>query len=169
MTTTIDAGEIGAGHTVTALYEVVPADGTPLASEVDATPFEKKKKAAPKKPKTEFRDLDELLFVKLAYKGPEATTETESTYFQTSAKDSGKTWNDAGDDFKFAAAAGLFAMILRDSPHKSGGDLNLVKRLAEEGLGPDGKGQRQEFSKLLEKVNLPGEKDPSENAAPIDF
>jgi len=146
----IDAGEIGAGHTVTALYEIVPghAGEGPV---VDGLKYQKNK-AKPKPSQRELVESAEMMTVKLAYKQPEATKETESTYFNTVVMDSEKGWESASDDFKFSSSVALFGMLQRKSNDAGQGDYALVKKLAEEGRGKDPKGHRTEFSDLVRKV-----------------
>lgn len=149
----IDAGEIGAGHSVTAFYEVIPADGSPYGPQIDPSPFEKKSAEVKRSEAPEFKDMEELLFVKLAYKQPEATVNDESTYFQVGTKDSGRGWQESSEDFKFASSVALSSMLLRDSEHAGGGSWELARQLANEGKGHDGKAQRQEFIQLIERVS----------------
>ncbi len=146
----IDAGEIGAGHTVTALYEIVPGNGED-APAVDGLKYQKNK-VQPQPATREVVDSPEMLTVKLAYKQPEATKETESTYFNTPVTDGGTGWKDASEDFKFASGVGLFGMLQRDSSHAGQGDYDLVRELSEAGRGKDPKGLRTEFSDLVRKV-----------------
>lgn len=146
----IDAGEIGAGHTVTALYEIIPgqAGSQPV---VDGLKYQKNKEAVKVVPR-ELVDSPEMLTVKLAYKLPTATKETESTYFNTPVLDSKKAWPSASDDFKFAAGVGLFGMLQRENSFAGLGDYTLVRKLAEAGRGEDAKGHRTEFSDLVRKI-----------------
>jgi len=147
----IDAGEIGAGHTVTALYEIVPGNAAEIAPVVDGLKYQKKK-AEPKPVDREVVGSPEMLTVKLAYKQPEATKETESTYFNTAVIDSEKTWLQASEDFKFSSGVALCGMILRQSEHAGQGNYELVKKLAEQGRGKDEKGYRTEFSDLVRRL-----------------
>ena len=148
-----DAGEIGAGHRVTAFYEIVPGvaldksklDGLRYGAKTKAEVKAKKSTVAPK-------HVDELLFVKLAYKQPEQKVNDESTYLSVALKDNDKAWAEVDDDFKFASSVALFGMVLRDSEHSGDGDLDLVKQLAEAGKGADGKGLRTEFIQLVNKM-----------------
>ena len=148
---TIDAGEIGAGHTVTALYEIVPGNAKEAAPVVDDLEYQKNK-AHPKPAERTLVDNPHMLTLKLAYKGPEATKETESTYFKTRVKDSDLVWTDASDDFKFASGVALFGMLQRSSEHVGEGSYDLVRDLAEKGRGKDEKGHRTEFSDLVRKA-----------------
>ena len=147
----IDAGEIGAGHTVTALYEIVPGNAKDAAAAVDDLEYQKNKVNL-KPVKRAVVDSPNMLTVKLAYKGPEATKESESTYFKTRIKDSELAWSDASDDFKFASGVALFGMLQRGSEHVGEGTYQLVRDLAEKGRGKDEKSHRTEFSDLVRKV-----------------
>ncbi|MFK7910916.1 MAG: von Willebrand factor type A domain-containing protein [Akkermansiaceae bacterium] len=147
----IDAGEIGAGHTVTALYEIVPGNAAEAAPEVDGLKYQKNK-PQPKPADREVVDSPEMMTVKLAYKQPEATKQTESTYFNTAVVDGDKTWQKASDDFKFSSGVALFGMLQRQSEYAGQGDYDLVRKLAEQGRGKDEKGHRTEFSDIVRKV-----------------
>ena len=140
-----DAGEIGAGHTVTALYEVVPA-GTDaaekLSPQVDALKYQKPLEREP-------TGSGELLTLKLRYKEPEGET---SKLLEFPVTDGGASYAKASGDYKFAAAVSAFGMILRDSPHKGSATLPGVTELAAEGLGKDENGYRAEFIGLVEKA-----------------
>ncbi len=146
---TADAGEIGAGHTVTAFYEIIPGKATNKAK-LDNLRFGKQEIA----PETEVpaEHADKLLFVDLAYKQPDQKVNDESTYLTVSLIDANKTWADTDSDFKFASSVALFGMILRDSDYSGNGDINLVEKLAAEGKGNDGKGHREEFLQLVKKA-----------------
>ena len=146
----IDAGEIGSGHTVTALYEIVPGNAA-VAQDAVKSKYQKRR-VQPKPDDREVVDSPELLTVNLAYKQPDATKETESTYFETTEIDNEKTWQNASDDFKFASSVSLFGMLQRRSEHAGQGTYQLVRQLAEQGRGDDSKGLRTEFSDLVRKV-----------------
>ena len=146
----VDAGEIGAGHTVTALYEIVPGNGSAQAPVVDDLKYQQGKKQ-PKPAGRQLVDSPEMLTVKLAYKLPEASKETESTYFDAVALESDKGWETASADFKFASGVALFGMLQRQSKDTAEGTYELVRKLAEEGRGDDPKGLRTEFSDLVRK------------------
>jgi Ca-activated chloride channel family protein len=147
----VDAGEIGAGHTVTALYEVVPGNAAETSSILDDLKYQKGKEQS-KPAERNLVHSPEMLTVKLAYKQPEATKETESTYFDTVVIDSDKNWEQSRDDFKFASGIALFGMLQRQSEHTGQGSYELVRQLAEQGRGDDAKGLRTEFSDLVRKV-----------------
>lgn len=136
-----DAGEIGAGHTVTALYEVVPADG---ASVPTATTDPLKYQTA--RQQSAAAQSDEFLTVKLRYKLP---GETESQLMERSVMDEGADFAQADPEFKFAAAVASFGMLLRDSEHGGDWDFDDVRQTAESSLGEDPHGFRQEFLELV--------------------
>ncbi len=139
---TKDAGELGAGHTVTALYEVVPK-GVPVPREggVDSLRY---RPADDSDPPSDF--ADELLYVKVRYKDPDGAT--SKLLAQPVADRVGAP----SADFRFAAAVAAFGMLLRDSRHAGDYALDDVVSLAEGALGSDTRGYRGEFIRLVEAV-----------------
>jgi Ca-activated chloride channel family protein len=142
----IDAGEIGAGHTVTALYEVVPVgaampDETPA---VDGLKYQKPKQGAGSLKQGALNA--EMLTVKIRYKEPAGEV---SSKLEFPLVDGGTAFADASPDFKFAASVAGFGMALRDSPHK--GQLTLADVLVwgQSSLGQDPGGYRAEFLTLV--------------------
>jgi len=148
----IDAGEIGAGHSVTAFYEVIPADGSAFGPQIDLSPFEDKKEESASA-KTGLKELEEMMFVKLAYKTPEAMENDESIYLQIGAKDNGADWEESSEDFKFSSSVALSSMLLRQSQYVGDGNWALARQLAREGKGDDEEALRQEFIHLIELVS----------------
>ena len=140
---TRDAGEIGAGHTVTALYEIVPVGQTAPVASVDALRYQRRFET------TDEAASGELLTLKLRYKNPQ---ETSSQLLESVVRDSGQEYARASEDFKFAAAVASFGMLLRESPHKGTTTLGSVLELAEEGRGDDVQGYRSEFLDLVRKA-----------------
>ena len=134
-----DAGELGAGHTVTALYEVVPA-GTEVPRAVDALRYRPEPDGDPSP--GEFGD--EMLYVKVRYKARDGT---KSRLLEHAVADRHGT---ASTDFRFAAAVAGFGMLLRDSDHAGTFTLDDVVKLAERGRGEDPRGYRGEFIRLVE-------------------
>jgi Ca-activated chloride channel family protein len=133
------AGDVGSGHTVTALYEVVPA-GQPLpVPGVDALKYQQPAKPADAK--------DEWLTVKLRYKDP--TADTSQLLSQALAGPVGK-FDKQPADFRFAAAVASFGMLLRGSEHRGGSSFAGVRELAQDALGDDLRGHRAEFLKLVD-------------------
>jgi Ca-activated chloride channel family protein len=166
-----DAGEIGAGHTVTALYEIVPAGksvGTPSVDPlkyqqplgeiegdrggVDATGdgFGVSQPLAGLATENNLAKpqaaSDELLTLKLRYKLPEADTSTKVEYPIT---DKGGSFADASDDFQFAAAVASFGMMLRHSQYQGQTSFDAILEIAQSALGEDPHGYRAEFLDLV--------------------
>jgi Ca-activated chloride channel homolog len=142
-----DAGEIGAGHTITALYELVPA-----GMEVPAPTVDRLKYAKPEntEPTTGGDGSQELLTVKLRYKQPEGE---KSQLIEVPVNNEPRL-TDGSADFKFAAAVAQFGMLLRDSKWKGQSSFNDVRRLGRQGLKP-GSGSnhyREEFLDLVSKA-----------------
>jgi Ca-activated chloride channel family protein len=146
----IDAGEIGAGHTVTALYEVVPvgAEPNPAASVPPVDPL-KYQATEPSVASLGKPASPELLTVKLRYKEPDGET---SKLIDRPFVDSGAQFANAAPDLKFGAAVAEFGMILRDSAYKGNGTLGAVAEWAQEGKGADEHGYRFGFLSLVRKV-----------------
>ncbi len=137
----VDAGEIGAGHTVTALYEIVPVGAEePGVPAVDASKY-----AIAKGSRPEAAANAELLTVRVRYKEPAGDV---SRKVEFSLTDTGSSFAAATPDFKFAAAVAGFGMILRDSPHKGSATLERVAEWATAGTGDDVGGWRGEFIEL---------------------
>ncbi|MBU7570242.1 MAG: von Willebrand factor type A domain-containing protein [Flavobacterium sp.] len=139
----IDAGELGSGHTVTALYEIIPVG---VNSEF-----------AGKTPDLKYTNTqenntsyyDELATIKFRYKKPDGEKSIELTNV---IGNKSIPLNAASKDFKFSAAVAWFGLKLRDSkliPNKS---LNDIKKLAKEGLSNDEEGYKSEFIRLVENV-----------------
>jgi Ca-activated chloride channel family protein len=135
-----DAGDIGAGHSVTALYEVVPAGAKQDKPGTDPLKYQKSGQA------TEAAQSNELVTVKLRFKQPDGAT---SSKFEVPTIDSGKTYSETSVDFRFAASVAAFGMILRSSPHKGNATLEQVVSLAEASLGEDPGGHRRAFVELV--------------------
>ncbi len=136
-----DAGEIGAGHTVTALYEIIPV-GRWAEPGVDSLKYQSTSggEAARVIPDGGF----EMMNVKLRYKQPEGG---ESALFEVAAHDQGGAFDRASEDFRFAAAVAAFGMELRGSRHKAQTDYDLIINLAEASKGIDP--QRSAFIDLV--------------------
>ncbi len=138
-----DAGELGSGHTVTALYEVIPAGGSvPSGGGLKyqspaATGGQAKTNAAP----------GELLTVKLRYKEPDGET---SKLLEKVLKDADGSVSSMSGDFKFAAAVASFGMLLRGSKNAGNATYRSVLELAEANAGDDDK--RREFVTLVRKA-----------------
>jgi Ca-activated chloride channel homolog len=140
----LDAGEIGAGHIVTALYEIVPA-GAAVSPSVP--PVDPLKYSVP--PENTRSNSNETLTVKLRYKRPDGD---KSELIERAVVDDGKQFANASADFKFAAAVAEFGILLRDSEFKGNGTLGAVLEWAQEGKGADRNGYRAGFLELVRKA-----------------
>jgi secreted protein with Ig-like and vWFA domain len=138
---TKDAGEIGAGHTVTALYEIIPVGVSSKAlGKIDKLKYQK-----PTKPSSA-ANQGELLTVKIRYKQPDGDT---SKLLEFPITDTGKRFGQADQDFRFAAAVAQFGMLLRGSEHKGDSNYAAVLEIATEAAAGDKSGYRQEFLELV--------------------
>jgi Ca-activated chloride channel family protein len=136
-----DAGEIGAGHAVTALYEVVPAGGRVENPGVDELKYQRPAQI------TQGAPAGELLTVKLRYKEPDGDA---SKPLSVGVVDGGADYRNASGNFKFAAAVAEFGMLLRDSRHKGQSSFDSALELARAAGGSDLRGQRAEFQRLVQ-------------------
>uniref|UniRef100_UPI00356789D8 vWA domain-containing protein n=1 Tax=Bacteroides finegoldii TaxID=338188 RepID=UPI00356789D8 len=136
-----DAGDMGAGHTVTAFYEVIPAGvKNEYVGKVDDLKYQKKEKMTLKP-----TGSDELLTVKLRYKAPDKDVSRKMELpFVDNKGDS------VSSDFRFASAVAMFGQLLRDSDFKGTADYDKVIKLAKQGLNNDERGYRREFIRLVE-------------------
>ena len=151
---TKDAGEIGAGHTVTALYEIVPAGVAYPSPSVDPLKYQQPKDERPRRSHsgtrlTDAADSGELLTVKIRWKDPDGN---KSRLQELVVVDRGRGLSAASDDFCFAAAVAGFGMLLRDSGHAGDLTFNDVMALAENGLGRDRHGHRAGFLELVQRA-----------------
>ena len=137
-----DAGELGSGHTVTALYELIPTGikDTMLKS-VDALRYQKVKALSQK----DFDD--EVINIKLRYKKPDGD---KSILIEHPVKDENVTINSTSDNFRFAAAVAEFGMLLRNSQYKGSAHFQSVAQTAISASRNDGEGYRKEFIQLVQ-------------------
>jgi Ca-activated chloride channel family protein len=140
---TVDAGDIGAGHTVTAFYEIMPPGPA-----VDALPaISPLRYATPVAPTG---NRDELFTVSLRYKLP---NENESSLISFPCRaDSVRKAGEESENFRFAASVAGFGMLLRDSPYKGNADYRSVIALSEGSLGSDPYNLRRAFVELVKKA-----------------
>lgn len=136
-----DAGEMGSGHTVTALYEIVPANGKQGKDKLKYQDRIPGRRSAG----------NEVLTVKLRYKQPEGGASKEISQVLTDRKTS---LEDASENFRFAASVAGFGMLLRDSEFKGTATYEEMIRLAENAKGTDREGYRAEFIGLLKTTLL---------------
>ncbi|WZL88103.1 von Willebrand factor type A domain-containing protein [Salinimicrobium sp. 3283s] len=134
-----DAGELGSGHTVTALYEIIPAGvNSKYLKDIDDLKYSDRKIKS---------SSEELLTVKFRYQKPEGS---KSILITKSLKDEVEPMD---ADFKFASAVALFGMQLRESEFTNNAPESLVISLADAGRGEDPEGYRAEFIRLVKTVN----------------
>lgn len=155
-----DAGDIGAGHTVTALYEVVPIGVEEPAPAVDGLKYQADAAAveddaahveltADSEEPTAF--ADELLTLKIRYKQPEGGA-SKKIEFPLEDGESDKSVAEADADFRWAAAVAEFGMLLRNSRHVGDGSFDAVLELARGAIGDDPQGYRAEFVDLVRRA-----------------
>ena len=144
---TVDAGDIGAGHTVTAFYEIIPP-----GKEADALPSVDPLKYSVQKEESEIPTafMDELCTIKIRYKLPNEAVSTMISFPITKADI--RRAEDASVDFSFAAAVAGFGMLLRDSPYKGSVNFEMVQTMAESSLGTDTHGYRKGFVQMVKSA-----------------
>jgi Ca-activated chloride channel family protein len=134
-----DAGEIGAGHTVTAFYEIVPAGQAIPGADVDPSKYQAHAGLS------EAAAGHELFTVRLRYKDPDGSV---SKPLQVPVVDARKPFDAASEDYRFAASVAEFGMLLRDSPYRGDASFDGVLQMAAGSIGPDRGGYRAEFLDL---------------------
>ena len=148
-----DAGELGSGHTVTALYEIIPAGvESDLLETVDALKYQQPDKGR--------AGGDELMTVKFRYKKPD---EDVSRLIVHPVKESSLLIKNASENFRFAAAVAQFGMLLRNSAFKQDASYQNALVLAKNAIGKDEAGYRTEFIKLLENAKTLAKNAPPKN------
>ncbi|PYS83939.1 MAG: hypothetical protein DMF67_06615 [Acidobacteria bacterium] len=140
-----DAGEIGAGHTVTALYEIVPAGQKVENPGVDALKYQQPARDAQDAP----QGTGELLTIKLRYKEPNADA---SKLLSVGVADNNASYRNASENFRFASAVAEFGLLLRGSPYKGQSSYEGTSELARASAGADLHGYRTEFVRLVERA-----------------
>ena len=148
-----DAGEIGAGHNVVALYEI-ERTGRARAGGPDVD----KLKYQPEPASTSAPADGELLTLKLRYKAPDAPLEQgTSQLIERPLRADDRSIEQASADFQFDAAVAGFGMMLRNSSARGDCDWNTIARLARAGLNPDVGGHRAEFLTLVDRAAAMGQ------------
>ena len=146
----VDAGDIGAGHTVTALYEIVPV-GVNVPATVDRSRYDT---SEVKEPGTERSAVpgelaDELMFVKLRYKEPDGD-KSSLLEFPVQTPRAGGVSPPVNGDSQFASAVALYGMLLRSSRHSGSGSWDTVLELATPNTQECK--YREEFVELVKKA-----------------
>jgi Ca-activated chloride channel family protein len=140
-----DAGELGSGHTVTALYEIIPPESDYEFPSVDDLKYQNTNKP-------DFsNNSGELLTVKFRYKKPD---EDKSRLIVKALENDELDFDETSDNFRFSAAVAQFGMLLRDSKFKAESSFESVQALAKNSMGDDDFGYRLEFLQLVEKAKL---------------
>jgi Ca-activated chloride channel family protein len=140
-----DAGELGSGHTVTALYELIPTGiKDTMLKDVDALRYQKTKSLV----KNNFND--EVMNIKLRYKKPDGN---KSILIEHPLKDENIAFNSTSGNFRFAAAVAEFGMLLRNSQYKGNADFSSVKQTAQSAIENDEEGYKKEFISLVKKAS----------------
>jgi Ca-activated chloride channel homolog len=138
-----DAGDLGAGHTVTALYEIIPT-GIETDVKLPAVDTLKYQRVAI----TANADNGELMQVKLRYKAPNSNT---SQLIASVVSDRDANIESASENFKFSSSVAAFGMILRDSEYKGKASLDRVLAQAKQAKGLDREGYRSDFIGIVER------------------
>jgi len=135
-----DAGELGAGHTVTALYEIIPAGSKHETGKIDKLKYQNSSISA------DAKKTGETATIKLRYKKP---TGEKSRLIVTVVNNASMKLKNTSDNFRFSAAVAGFGMILRGSEFKNGYTFKEAIRLASGAKGKDTNGYRAEFINLV--------------------
>ncbi len=138
-----DAGEIGAGHTVTALYEIVPIGASDIGKwlkSVDKLKYQEKAEAST------MQYNNEWLTLKIRYKLPDGDKSKLITQAVTSKP---KKIVNASDDFRFATSVAAFGMLLRNSEYLNSFSYDNAAELAQNARGEDEQGYKAEMIRLL--------------------
>jgi Ca-activated chloride channel family protein len=143
-----DAGELGAGHTVTALYEVIPVDSNEKVKQHDALKYQKTEI-------TNASDNAEILTIKFRYKKPK---KDKSVLITKTIVDKGLELELTSNNFRFSSAVAGFGLLLRDSKYKGDLTYSMIEKLAVNAKGDDANGYRNEFLNVLETAELLTEK-----------
>jgi Ca-activated chloride channel homolog len=147
-----DAGEIGAGHTVTAIYELIPTKTEAAAKIPGNNGSDPLKYQTEKKPELELTPAaktGELLTVKLRYKQPEAS---DSVLREYPLKSAGGKFTAASSDMQFACCVAQFGMWLRNSQYRGEMQPAAFLEIAAANVGEDKNGSRKEFVELVKKA-----------------
>lgn len=140
-----DAGDLGSGHTVTALYEIIPAGvKNEFAEKVDDLKY-----SQPAKSNSTASNNNEIMTIKFRYKKPDGL---KSKLIEHAVTEKNISISACSDNFRFAAAVAEFGMLLRKSEFKQQSSFNNAWQLAKNALGKDDEGYRSEFLKLLKNA-----------------
>lgn len=156
-----DAGELGSGHTVTALYEIIPVGvKSSFLKDVDKLKYQKNIE-----PLSKSSNTGEILTVKFRYKAPDGEV---SKLIEHVVQDKQISIAKTSDNFRFAAAVAQFGMLLRNSEFKSNASFTDVINMARKAKGSDDEGYRSEFIRLAESAEMLAKAKPGNNKTDED-
>ena len=135
-----DAGEMGAGQSVTALYEIIPTDAEGTSGAADPLAYQQ----------VQLKESDDLLQVKIRYKQPSE----DSSILLVKKINSRSVADTPSADFRFAAAVAEYGMLLRFSEYRGQASYRQVLTEARQAMGKDADGYRSEFIRLVEISEL---------------
>jgi Ca-activated chloride channel family protein len=138
---TKDAGEMGSGHMVTALYEIVRTGSGEKIPSIDPLKYQQSRNNV-----NEESYYDELLTIKVRYKKPDGST---SMLLEKPVRGNADIIEESSDNLRFAAAVIEFGMILRESEFKGTSTLDSAAKLARSAKGEDEDGYRSEMIRLI--------------------
>ncbi|MEP7375021.1 MAG: von Willebrand factor type A domain-containing protein [Chitinophagaceae bacterium] len=142
-----DAGELGSGHTVTALYEVIPVGvKSSFLKDIDSLKYQKNETPLSKSSHT-----DEIMTVKFRYKTPDGDV---SKLIEHSLKDDQLSITKTSDNFRFAASVAEFGMLIRNSAFKAAASFDNIIKMARKAKGNDDEGYRSEFIRVVESAQM---------------
>ena len=142
-----DAGELGSGHTVTALYEVIPVGvKSRFLEKVDKLRYQKEKNSI-----TGAAKDGEIMNIKLRYKKPDGDV---SSLIEHPVMDNNTKLENTTNNYRFAAAVADFGLLIRNSEYRSNASFTQVINLAKKAKGEDKEGYRKEFIKLASAAGL---------------
>jgi Ca-activated chloride channel family protein len=142
---TKDAGEMGAGHTVTALYELVPAGFSEQGPSIDPLKYQSEREISTR------RASEELMTIKLRYKKPGGG---KSILMEIPYEQDVPAFDRASENLRFSAAVAAFGMVLRNSEHRGTAGFDSVIEIARNAMGDDEEGYRSEFIRLVKTAKI---------------
>jgi len=140
-----DAGELGSGHTVTALYEIIPVGVASKFFKVDELKYQTTKLDS------KASSSSELMTVKFRYKKPDGNT---SKLIVHPMKDDNVVLTKTSENFRWAASIASFGMLLRNSEYLNGFSEDAILRMAQSAQGEDKDGYRAEFISMVKADRL---------------
>lgn len=138
-----DAGELGSGHTVTAIYEIIPAGSSEVVASVDELKYQQTI--------VNTNTTNDVMTIKFRYKEPKEST---SKLISQVVLDNKTPFSKASENCRFASSVAEFGMVLRDSKFKGESNYKSILALAKSAKGKDEEGYRSEFIRLVEMAEL---------------